>query len=101
VDIEEADVTWYFNDIEIIKGYPDWFDHIRMEDDGRERRLVITDCPLAAGGQFTAKTNQDETECILRVVPENKFLKVGLSDIFVCEVHFQSTILCKLNTGIL
>ncbi len=78
VDIEEADVTWYFNDIEIIKGYPDWFDHIKMEDDGRERRLVITDCPMAAGGKFNAKTNQDETECILRVVPENKFLKVRL-----------------------
>ena len=77
MDIEEADVTWYFEDIEIIKGYPDWFDHIKFVDDVRERKLVIKDCPLAAEGRFTAKTNQDETECKLRVVPENKFLKVG------------------------
>ena len=68
-------MTWYFEDIEIIKGYPDWFEHIKEVEDERERKLVITDCPLAAAGKFSAKTNTDETECKLRVVPENEFLK--------------------------
>ena len=89
MDIEEADVTWYFNDIEIIKGYPDWFDHMRMEDDGRERRLVISDCPLAAGGKFTAKTNQDETECIL---VRNLSRVVKLQVLILCRAHVVASL---------
>ena len=68
-------MNWYYEDIEIIKGYPDWFDHIKEVEEGRERKLIITDIPLEAAGKFTCKTNTDETECKLRVVPENEFLK--------------------------
>ena len=41
-------------------------------EEERERKLIIKDCPLEAEGLFTCKTNTDETECKLRVVPENK-----------------------------
>ena len=75
MDNEGCDVTWYYKEIEIIKGYPDWFDKIKMVDDGRERSLVIEDVPREAAGLFECKTNSDETQMTLRVTPINEFLK--------------------------
>ena len=95
VDIEEADVTWYYQEIEIIKGYPDWFDHIKMVDDGRERSLVITDVPREAAGQFECKTNSDETQMKLRVVPVNEFLK-PLED-QTCQEKEQVMFECQMG----
>ena len=48
------------------------------------------DTPCAfreAEGRFTAKTNQDETECKLRVVPVNEFLKVILQ----AEINYTTS----------
>ena len=40
VDIPEADVTWYFNDCEIVAEIPN-FDHFKFVDEERERKLII------------------------------------------------------------
>ena len=94
VDIEEADVTWYFEGIEIIKGYPDWFDKIKMVDEGRERMLIIEDVPREAQGLFECKTNSDETQMKLRVAPVNEFLK-PLED-QTCSEKEQVTFECQM-----
>ena len=65
-----------------------------MEDE-RERKLVIKDCPLEAEGKFTCKTNTDETECKLRVTPENEFLK-GLED---QEVNVKEQVIFECQMG--
>ena len=95
MDIEEADVTWYFEGIEIIKGYPDWFDKIKMVDEGRERMLVIEDVPREAQGLFECKTNSDETQMKLRVAPVNEFLK-PLED-QTCAEKEQVTFECQMG----
>ena len=62
-----------------------------MVDEERERKLVITNCPREAEGRFTAKTNQDETECKLRVVPVNEFLKVRKDNIVLSDIPIISS----------
>ena len=94
VDIEEAIVNWYFDGIEILKGYPDWFDKIREEEDGRERFLIIEDVPREAQGLFECKTNSDETQMKLRVAPVNEFLK-PLED-QTCSEKEQVTFECQM-----
>ena len=94
VDIEEAIVNWYFEGIEILKGYPDWFDKIREEEDGRERYLIIEDVPREAQGLFECKTNSDETQMKLRVAPVNEFLK-PLED-QTCHEKEQVTFECQM-----
>ena len=94
VDIEEAIVNWYFDGIEILKGYPDWFDKIREEEDGRERFLIIEDVPREAQGMFECKTNSDETQMKLRVAPVNEFLK-PLED-QTCSEKEQVTFECQM-----
>ena len=94
VDIEEATVNWFFDGIEILKGYPDWFDKIQECEDGRERYLIINDVPREAQGLFECKTNSDETKMTLRVAPVNEFLK-PLED-QTCREKEQVTFECQM-----
>ena len=95
MDNEECDVHWYYEGIEILKGYPDWFDKIKELEDGRERMLVIDDVPREAAGLFECKTNSDETKMTLRVTPINEFLK-PLED-QECYVKEEVTFECQMS----
>ena len=95
VDNEDCDVTWFYNEIEIIKGYPDWQDKIKEVCDGRERSLVISDVPREAAGLFECKTNSDETKMTLRVTPINEFLK-PLED-KTCTQKEEVTFECQMS----
>ena len=95
VDNEDCDVTWFYNEIEIIKGYPDWQDKIKEVCDGRERSLVISDVPREAAGLFECKTNSDETKMTLRVTPINEFLK-PLED-KTCTQKEEVTMECQMS----
>ena len=57
--------------------------------------FISKDVPLSAAGKYTAKTNQDETECTLRVVPVNKFLK-DLED-QTCQEGDQVIFECQMG----
>ena len=95
MDNEGAVVNWYYEGIEILKGYPEWFDKIQEVEDGRERSLIITDVPREAQGQFECKTNSDETTMKLRVAPVNEFLK-ALED-QTCREKEEVTFECQMN----
>ena len=95
VDNEDCDVHWYYEGIEILKGYPDWYDKIKEVEDGRERMLVIDDVPREAAGLFECKTNSDETKMTLRVTPINEFLK-PLED-QECYVKEEVTFECQMS----
>ena len=95
MDNEDCDVHWYYEGIEILKGYPDWHDKIKELEDGRERMLVIDDVPREAAGLFECKTNSDETKMTLRVTPINEFLK-PLED-QECYVKEEVTFECQMS----
>lgn len=75
VENEDADVTWHFNDIEITPRTCDIFEHFEFIEHKRKRILRITDCPMAAAGNYKCTTKDDETSCDLFVDVKNKVAK--------------------------
>ena len=70
VDIEEATVNWYFDGIEILKGYPDWFDKIKEEEDAQQSEAANAPEPLPQRPKKAESMKKDNTDSAKKEVKQ-------------------------------